>query len=432
MGVSTRNLREVVYRNSIHQKARHRASLAWVLTLAAAGLILHSTWAAPLVSPRDPARIIDLSTFNGKTYLQTVLEPADGINAKTAVDDSAAVTIASTTDILAAFSNFDPAVSAHLYSHFNNGQADFVSGAGHIAGQSLSPQQIPTAIAPFLLNIRTGESSVATASASDLILLASGSGTVVQITPNDYFYNIAYQTPLTQSGRSYAVTASRPLRDASDMYYLTELANLLTSSSEQQISDFYKALFGLLTACDGSGVSSLAPSGQTVLTDFLTVYTAEMIRHNMVNNDVNTKPWDMDIGEVTLVSAYITASGQVMVGRKLVSGDPTAYAGGGHSIGTYKDDFTKLAKLITAYENGRSHHRAMVKAVKTAAPIKGSTIKSAVSGDVFRQALVFLDQPQFEAKAQANAAALTTAMVQLLAQIRADQSQITTYVLAHQ
>ena len=73
----------------------------------------------------------------------------------------------------------------------------------------------------------------------------------------------------------------------------------------------------------------------------------------------------------------------------------------------------------------------MVKAVKDATPVT-QAIKPALKGDVFRQALVFLDLPQFESQAQANAAAITTAMAQLLTQIRADQSQITAYVLAHQ
>jgi hypothetical protein len=430
MAVSAQNLKDVASITNFHVKADYGFSLRLAIALLGAGALIPSAWAGTLVLPRDAARTIDLSAFNGNTYLHAALHPGDGINAKTAADDAMAVTIASTSDILAAFATFDPDTANHLYSHFNNGKSDFQSAAGHITGQSLSPQQIQNAIAPFLINVR-GQIRGAKVSASNVILLTSGSGTVVEINSDSYFYNVAYQSPVTSSGRSYAVSATRKLLDATDFYYLTELDNFLTSSTEQQISDFYKALFKLLTACDASGVSGLTPGGQTLLTDFLAVYTAELMRHNMVNNDVNTNPWDIDIGEVTLVSAYITASGQVMQGGKLVSGDPTAYAQG-HSIGTYKADFTKLAKLITAYEYGKNHHRAMVKAVKDSTPITTKAIKSAVKGDVFRQALVFLDQPAFESQAQANAAAITAAMVTFLAQIRTDQTQITAYVLTHQ
>jgi len=430
MAVWMRNAGLALHGGNMHPGARYGISRAWLVALVATGAMLHPACAGTLVLPRDAARSIDLSAFNGNTYLQAALHPGDGINAKTAVDDGTAVTIANTTAMLAAFATFDANTANHLYSHFNNGQADFVSDAGHIAGQSLNPQQIESALTPFLTNVR-GQLRGAKASASNLILLTSGSGTVVQLTPNDYFYNVAYQSPVTSSGRSYGVTATRKLLDATDNYYLTELDNFLISSSEQQISDFYKALFKLLTACDASGLSGLTPSGQSVLTDLMAVYTAELMRHNMVNMDVNTDTWDTDIAEVTLVSAYIAISGRVMVGGKLVSGDPTAYAQG-HSIGTYKADFMKLGKLITSYENASNHHHAMVKAVKDATPVTTQPIKSALKGDVFRQALVFLDLPQFESQAQANAAAIITAMAQLLTQIRADQSQITAYVLAHQ
>jgi hypothetical protein len=425
----------VVEREAVFPKARRPrrqlALLVRVFVLVAAQMATFpSATAGPLVLARDQARTIDLSTFAGQTYLQAVLAPVGGIDVKTATDDTTTVTIASTGTILAAFGTFDPDVAQRLYSHFKNGQTDFVSAASHIAGENVSPLAIQNMLSPFLINIK-GDTRGATMSASDLILLTSGSGTVVMLNADDYFYNVAYQTPTTSSGRSYAVTSTRNLLDATDNYYLKELAAYLTSGSNQQVSDFYTALVKLLTASDASGVSTLNASGQVVLTDFMAVYTAELMRHNMAHLDVNTKPWETDLGEVTLLSAYIAASGRVMDGGKLVAGDPTSYAQNG-SIGTHRADFTKLAKLITAYEKGQTAGKALITTVNTLTPVGVGTIASSVSGDVFRRALVFVDQPQFETSVQANAGGLTTAIVQLLLQIRADQSAITTYVLSHQ
>jgi hypothetical protein len=383
-----------------------------------------------LLLPRNASQTIDLTAFTGKTYLQTTFEAGDGIDAKTAVNDSTAVTIATPAQISAALGKFDPKVAGNLYSHFNNGQTDFLSAAGKISGQSLSPQQIEAALLPHLLNVK-GQVSEANAAASDVILLASGSGTVVLLNADDYFYNVAYQSPQLSSGRSYGVTATRKLLGPTDNDYLTEMGNYLKSATAQEMTNFYTAMFKILTATDTSDVSGLSAGGQAVLTDFLAIYTAESMRHDMVNLDVTKDAWEMDIAEVTLLGAYITASGMVMTGGKLVAGNLTAYYDG-HSIGTHEADFTKLAKLLTSYEDAKGHHRAMVTAIDHLTPVTPAAISSAVKGDVFRRALVYLNRTEFESHVKSNAAAITGAMVQLLNQIRTDQSAITAYVLAHQ
>lgn len=383
-----------------------------------------------LLLPRNASQTINLSASTGKTYLQTTFEAADGINAKSAADDATAVTIATPAQISAALGTFDPKVAANLYSHFNNGQADFLSAAGDISGQSISPQHIQAVLVSHLANVK-GQVNQANAAASDVILLTSGSGTVVLLNANDYFYNVAYQSPRLSSGRSYGVTATRKLLGPTDTDYLKEMGNYLTAASAQEVTNFYTAIFKILTATDTSGVSGLSAAGQAVLTDFLAIYTAESMRHNFVSLNVTLDAWEIDIAQVTLLSAYITASGKVMTGGKLVAGNTTAYSGG-HSIGTHEADFTKLAKLITSYENASGHLKAMVTAVDTLTPVTPAAMATAVKGDVFRRALVYLNRTEFESGVKSNAAAITSAMVQLLNQIRTDQSAITAYVLAHQ
>jgi hypothetical protein len=63
-------------------------------------------------------------------------------------------------------------------------------------------------------------------------------------------------------------------------------------------------------------------------------------------------------------------------------------------------------------------------------PIQDAEILSAVGGDVFRRLLVFLNRIEFQDSVQSYPDALTSAMVQLLNQVRLDQSQITQFIKA--
>jgi len=387
--------------------------------------------AVGILLPRDSARTINLADFKGKTYLQTTLEAGDGINAKTTADDTAAVTIADANQVVADINMFDSKVANKIFPYFTDRQAGFQSLAAKIQGQNISPQQIQSALAPITGLINPSDSNSVAPVASDLILLSSGSGTVVEMNSDSYFYNVAYQSPETKTGRSYVVAPGRKLLDPSDNDYLEETGSYLKSASWQETSNFYTAMFTLLTSSDSLGVSGLSPAGQIVLTDLLGIYTAESMRHNMVGLNPTNDAWEIDVAEVTLVGAYVAASGMVMDGGKLTNGTLTAYYND-HSIGTHEADFIKLARLITSYENTKSHHKAMITSITDLMPIKKKAISSAVKGDVFRRVLVYLNRTEFESDAQSNAAAITAAMVQLLDQIQTDQSAITAYVLKHQ
>ena len=383
-----------------------------------------------LILPRTVSQTISLANFVGKTYLQTTFEAVDGINAKTAADDVTPVPIATPAQISTALGKFDPRVASDLDAHFTNGQSGFLSAAGDLPGESVSPQHLQAVLLPHLANVK-GQVNEANAAASDIILLASGSGTVVLLNATDYFYNVSYQSPRLSSGRTYAVANARKLLDPTDTDYLKEMGSYLISASASEVTKFYTTLFSILTATNTSGVSGLSAAGQAVLADFLAIYTAESMRHNFVNLNVNLDAWEVDIAQVTLLSAYITASGKVMIGGKLIAGGTTGYSDG-HSIGTHETDFRKLSKLITSYESAAGHHKAMVTAVEQLTPVTPSAIADAVKGDIFRRALVFLNRTEFAAAVQSNAAAMTSAMVQLVNQVRTDQAAITQYVLAHQ
>lgn len=387
--------------------------------------------AAGILLPRDSARTIDLADFKGKTYLQTTLEAGDGINAKTLADDTAAVTIADASQVVADITMFDSKVANKIFPYFTGRQAGFQSLAAKIQGQNIAPRQIQSALAPITGLINPSDSTSVGTVGSDLILLSSGSGTVVEMNSDSYFYNVAYQSPETKTGRSYVVAPGRKLLDPSDNDYLEETGSYLRSASWQETSNFYTAMFALLTSSDSSGVSGLSPAGQIVLTDLLGIYTAESMRHNMVGLNPTNGAWEIDAAEVALVGAYVSVSGMVMGGGKLTNGTLRVYYNG-HSIGTHEADFIKLARLITSYENTKSHHKAMITRITDLTPVKNKAISSAVKGDVFRRVLVYLNRTEFESDAQSHAAAITAAMVRLLDQIQTDQSAITAYVLKHQ
>lgn len=384
--------------------------------------------------PRGPDRTIDLSSFAGQTFLQAMQASGTGIFDKTNADDAAAVTIAGADQIVADVNQFDSGVSQQVFGMFKNGQSDFQTVMSKIQGKSFSPQTIRAGIQPFIssANLKPGaNSSIAVDASADMALLASGSGTLVTIDAANYFYNLGYQKPNVKTGRSYGVTSGRSLLDPSDKDYLSEMAAYLKPAATPDASPFYTAVLKVLTNSDASGYSTLPAAGQVTATDFLTIYTAELDRHVMVNLVPATHPWEIDLAEVTFLTSYGAASGMVMKNGSLVTGTAVAYYGvgtAGSGIGETRKDFVQLATQITTFESGAQGHPALVNAVMNLTPISDSTILSQVKGDVFRRYLVYLNRPEFQSSIQGHSSDFVTAMVALLKQINADNAQITHYI----
>jgi hypothetical protein len=119
-----------------------------------------------------------------------------------------------------------------------------------------------------------------------------------------------------------------------------------------------------------------------------------------------------------------------MKGGKLINGPARSYYARGTSgsgIGNTRPDFTKLAIGITNFELQPGGHPALVNALIALTPMSQSHM-NATHGDVFRRVLLFLNRTEYENMASTNAAAITTAMVSLLKQVRADQADITAFL----
>jgi len=371
--------------------------------------------------PRDAGRTVNLADFAGKPFLVTMQDPS-GIYAKTQKDDAAPVVIASPETITSTVATFDSSMAANLYGEFQGGESDFTAIIKHVQGKSLSPQQIRSTLKPFITDLKNpAQANLALDRSYGVTLLASSSGTLVTIDDNNSIYNIAYQSPIVQSGRSYGIAPGRKLLDQSDSGYLKELDAYLKASQTTDSAQFDSVLLGLLAASNGSGVGQLTTPGQVAITDFLTIYTAELMRHNMVNLDMGKDPWEVDLGEVTLLANYCARAGMVMVNGKLIAGSTSVYGAG--AIGNHRKDFATLAKQIDSYEE--VHHPTLVSAVEALTPIPDQATDTLVSGDVFRRVFVYFNLPGAQAGLQQNAASLVNAMTALLVQVQNDTSQIT-------
>ena len=390
--------------------------------------------AGAVLLTRGADRTVDLSNFTGQTFLQAMQASGSGIFDKTQADDGAAVTIGAADQIVADVNQFDPKVGQQVLGMFKNGSTDFQAVMSKIQGKSFSPRTIRAGIQPFISssNLKPGASpNIAVDASADMALLASGSGTLVTIDPANYFYNVGYQKPNVKSGRSYGVAGARALLDPSDKEYLGEMADYLQPATTPDASPFYSAILKVLATCNSSDVAVLPATGQVVATDFLTIYTAELDRHVMVNLVPSTHPWEIDLAEVTFLTSYGAASRMVMKNGALVPGTAIAYyavGASGSGIGETRKDFVKLATQITTFESGAPHHPELVNAIVNLTPISDQKILSQVKGDVLRRYLVYLNRPEFQSNVQSHASDFVNAMVAFLKQINADNSQITQYI----
>lgn len=197
-----------------------------------------------------------------------------------------------------------------------------------------------------------------------LYALTGGLGVKVKLDDNNYNYHVLYKTGFTKpseevmSGRSFASSINHGATDATDPEYLRDLKKYLDSTVD--VKPFYRAMIMALANSDASGWAQLSDLGQSVLSDFLTVYTAEADRHMMVNLQDGKHPWEIDLAAVTAVSALSAKTGKVVIGGVVTDSDlggwfapsPNNKPDGPQrsGIGITRRDRQKLQRAIHAYE----------------------------------------------------------------------------------
>jgi hypothetical protein len=265
-----------------------------------------------------------------------------------------------------------------------------------------------------------------------LYALTGGIGVKVKIDDNNYNYHVMYMTGKinphveVMSGRSFASSPTRNVGDATDPEYLRDLSKYLKQTPDQK--PFYKALILSLAASDTTGFAGLSSLGQLVLGDFLTVYTAEAVRHMMVNLQPGNHPWEIDLAAVTFVSAVSAKIDQVVVGGTLTQGDlgrwfapsPNNVAGGPQrsGIGITRKDRKIFQQAIHAYEMTTPDGKALI------AKIQGIVGTGYYRNDVIQAVFEYLSNTATPRSMGAQATVLADSMAKFAEMARDDAAQI--------
>ena len=265
-----------------------------------------------------------------------------------------------------------------------------------------------------------------------LYALTGGIGVKVKIDDNNYNYHVMYMTGKinphveVMSGRSFASSPTRAVGDATDPEYLRDLSKYLKQTPDQK--PFYRALILTLAASDTTGFAGLSSLGQLVLGDFLTVYTAEAVRHMMVNLQPGNHPWEIDLAAVTFVSAVSAKLDQVVVGGTLTDGDlgrwfapsPNNVAGGPQrsGIGITRKDRKIFQKAIHAYEMTTPDGKALI------AKIQGIVGAGYYRDDVIQAVFEYLSNTKTPRSMGPQAVELADSMAKFVEMARDDAAQI--------
>jgi ribosomal protein S18 len=284
----------------------------------------------------DSWHYIDLRDFTGRSFLQTMMA-SDGDDNKITKEDGIAQNFhddyynsiydyPNLTQVWLAIENFDRKNSNRirgLFNFNNNKMKDFFSSAKDSL-KEFNPSELAGDICPLMYKMRLTDWSCFddngdpvdyhkdAETLAHFITIAAGGGTLVRIGPEDYYYNTGYQDWEVKSGRSYGATTERAANDASHLLYLGMLENFLSEKNDYR--QFYQGIMEFLVNTDVSVYAepSFTIEGQAVLTDYITVYTAEIRRHLMKKLHPNRAPWGNDMTEATFLSLYNIKSGMFM------------------------------------------------------------------------------------------------------------------------
>ena len=384
----------------------------------------------------------DVSASKGTTYLafmqQTVKPALDGYATK-------GFKVAPAAAVEAALANVDDKVRWSVLKDSGNqrGLTDLVDALNK-QDKFVTVYTLPTTIAST--SFRGNRYSLST-----FLALASGGGVAVKLDDKNIFYNVNYgtgkQAKDEMTGRSFGAGPAHKAGDASDKFYLQELEDYVRAA--QDPSEFYRSLMHVLTNNDPSNYPKISADGQTVLTDFFTIYTAEQDRHLMAN--LTTHAWDVSLLEVTLLGAFHSGQKKIMVmfNGNLTDSVPKQAPGGEprnemkpaslidwwqfssnpdpasknrSGINVTKKDFRRLGQAISNYER-KNHPDLVAKVEKHFHGVKpGGNVFAELSDE-----LINLKTPKSLGQ---DAYALADDFTEFLMQVRKDANEINAFTIA--
>ncbi|MEQ1876600.1 MAG: hypothetical protein ABL958_08135 [Bdellovibrionia bacterium] len=282
---------------------------------------------------------------------------------------------------------------------------------------------------------------------STFIALASGGGLAIRVDANNIAYNVNYgrgdKDKDRQTGRSFGEGPERKAEDASDKNYLKMLQDHVFNENP---APFYTTLFKLLLDNDVRGYSKVSPLGQTVLTDFKAVYTAEADRGLMPGRPLR---WEEALFEVTLLAAFHSGqeSVKIMYGGELRAKVPKQAPGGeldpsrtqdssmidywqfskqdGSSrsgINITRRDFTLLGKHISDYM--RKNHTELIENVERHL----GDLDSGLKGNVFAELSGFLVNKDTPKSLTRKTNAITEDVILFLEKVKEEAGNITEWI----
>lgn len=264
-----------------------------------------------------------------------------------------------------------------------------------------------------------------------LYALTGGIGVKVKLDDNNYNYHVLYKTGKTKpheevmSGRSFASSPSHGAADATDPEYLRDLRKYLLSAKD--LKPFYRAIILALANNDTSGWATVSDLGQSVLSDFFTVYTAEADRHMMVNLQKGNHPWEIDLAAVTFISAVSTKTSKVVTDGVQKESDLNGWFAPSPNnkpdgpqrsgIGITRKDRQKLQRAIHEYEMGTPDGKRLITDIQAIVGVKN---KNDVIQDVFE----FLSNPTTPESIGAKANTLADLMARFVEASHNDAEEI--------
>lgn len=387
------------------------------------------------------------SKVAGKGSYFDLMTAKKGIKAAIDYDYQHEFTVGSVQSVREGSKSFDPRVVNKILGFFKDGPKGLDQLVAALSGQRATPDSIRPMIGKILnsqkLLKNPSQGGLAPFVIAPFLTMTSGGGVAVALYPGSYFYNYGYKPGSTdkteldehvKSGRSYGAGPKHGALDPSDKDYLRELSVYFTSASDQEIEQFYRTMFQLLTKTDTNGFERLSDLGQTTLTDFMTIYTAELDRHLMTR--LTSHEWENALAEVTLLASFSTsndgmtfdvpADANNSAGRKVVPSSqvrPDMRMVGFFGIGTQG---TGLDGRMKQFRHGvtskvaAAERRLNPKVVSNLEALMGLR----AGADVIERVMDFLNRFQTQARVRQVSDQLTESMVQFLMQVRTDAKKI--------
>ena len=280
--------------------------------------------------------------------------------------------------------------------------------------------------------LKTANVNAAPFDLGTLYALTGGIGVKVKLDANNYNYHVLYKTGKrdphqeVMSGRSFSSAPGRKAADATDPEYLRDLEEYINETPDHRA--FIRTMILSLANSDTSGFRNLSDKGQAVLGDFFTVYTAEAVRHLMVNLADGVHPWEIDLAAVTFVSPISVRMGKIVTDGQLKEDNiggwfapsPNNKPGGPQrsGIGITRKDRKKLQAAIHAYEMTTADGKKIIAEIQKIIGNNGN------QNDVIQGVFEYLSSTYTPASLGANAEKLADLMAQFNQMITDDAAQI--------